>query len=260
VALAVTGFAVGALKKRSKSFSVASGATAERVAKCKRSQGTAASGGFFAPLTETGSAMGALDSTREGKRKWRFRARNAGLSGTAKAFVYCDKERPKLKTASTRFDVAGGEKGSGTARCASGQEAVAGGFDSPDSTTHPVISKRTDARSWRVTLVNPGSEDHGYTVYAYCDKREPGLKTASETVVANKIEQFNQSAAAQCKRSQEVRSGGFETKYEGEGKLSIIGIVHGSKKQGKRGWRATAFAALGSPPVTAYAYCAKKGG
>ena len=255
--LVVAGLAA-ALGVQSKSFAVARGETRQGLATCGPGR-TAVSGGFFAPLTEQGPAMVALDSIREGSGAWRLRARNLGGDGTATAYVYCAQNNPGLVTRSAQFTVPGGGKRSGgSAQCEPGEEAVAGGFDSPDANTYLQASRRTDLRTWTVGIYNPGADPLQYTVFVYCDPHEPGLKTRTKTITTSQTERFNQSVTAPCKQTETLRSGGFWVEFSravDELDTDDIGIVHGSRRWGERGWKATAFAVIGHPKLTAFAYC-----
>jgi hypothetical protein len=255
--LAAAGLAAAALNQVSRSFDVA-GETGQRLATCAPGQ-TAVSGGFFAPLTEQGPVMVALDSTREGSGAWRLRARNLGGDGTATAYVYCAQNDPGLLTRSAQFTVSGGGKrGAASAQCEPGQEAVAGGFDSPDANTYLMASRRTDLRTWRVALYNTGADPHQYTVFVYCDPHEPGLTTRTKTITTSQTERFRQSVIAPCKSTEALRSGGFRVEFSravDEFDTDDIGIVHASRRWGERSWQAIAFAVIGHPKLTAYAYC-----
>jgi hypothetical protein len=257
--LAVAGLATAALSWQSKSFSVAGGETRQGVASCAVGR-TAVSGGFYAPLTEFGPAMEALDSTREGARQWRLRARNPGGDGMATSYVYCSQSDPGLVTRSAQFTVpGGGNRGGASAQCQPGEEAVAGGFDAPDANTHLMTSRRTSTRTWKVSFYNPGANPLQYTAFVYCDRHEPGLKTRTATITTSETERFHQQAVARCRSTEELRSGGFFVEFSratDELDTDDIGIVHGSRRWGERGWQATAFAVIGHPKLTAYAYCA----
>jgi hypothetical protein len=158
----------------------------------------------------------------------------------------------KLKEKSTTFTVSGAEEPSeGTATCKRGQEAVAGGhFADPSDIGTPLLfdSTREGKRSWTIELY--GSEAGEATAYAYCDKREPGLKTkaASEKLAGTFDEP--QSVVARCKQGQEAVAGGFEAPFT---ELSVIA----SKRAGKRSWEAQ-FVGPPGAEVTAIAYCDKK--
>jgi hypothetical protein len=137
---------------------------------------------------------------------------------------------------------------------------VAGGFDFPDTTTWLLASKRTSKRTWEVTALNVadlGGASQTYEAFAYCDRSEPGLKTKTKTRTVGGVERFQQSVSAKCRRTQELRSGGFETEYfvDPVPEESDFGLVHASRRRGERHWRATAHAPLGFPELTAYAYC-----
>jgi hypothetical protein len=257
-ALLATAGLAAALSVQSKSFAVAGGETRGGLATCAPGR-TAVSGGFYAPLTEHGPAMVALDSTREGTRQWRLRARNLGGDGTATAYVYCAQNDPGLVTRSAQFTVpGGGKRGAASAQCEPGEEAVAGGFDSPDANTYLMASRRTDLRTWRVALYNPGADPHQYTAFVYCNPHEPGLKTRTKTITTSQTERFNQSVIAPCKSTEQLRSGGFYVEFSravDELDTDDIGIVHGSRRSGERSWQATAFAVIGHPKLSAFAYC-----
>ncbi len=192
------------------------------------------------------------------KPSWRLRARNTGKSDKATAYVYCKRGAPILGTASAEDTIAADEVGSIAAECPEGQEAVAGGFHTPDAVTHLLESKRTGQQTWEVTYFNNSGESQSYTAFAYCDASQPGLATRSKAITTDGIqERFGQSVTAKCKRSQDLRSGGFEIERDltGPAEEHDRGLVHASRLSGDRGWRVTAFAIVGRPELTAYAYC-----
>jgi hypothetical protein len=199
-----------------------------------------------------------IDSTREARREWRFRAQNGGQDGKATAFVYCRKSGPRLTAGSAEATVADGAVASIEAQCAAGEEAVAGGFDLPDASTNLLASKRTGPGSWTVTLVNVSGASQTYKAFAYCDSSEPGLQARVKSTVTDPSERFSQSVTARCTPTQVLRSGGFEIErlIAPLPEDSKIGLVNASRRRNERGWKVTAFAALGDPQLTAYAYCA----
>lgn len=221
----------------------------EATARCERGQ-RAVAGGFSEEIDPPLLAI-PLDSTRDGKRGWRHRAgANEGASATA--YVYCDKHGPKLKTKSSSA-VLGDQEDTPTeivARCRRGQEAVAGGFDMPDTEALVASSKRKGKRRWAVTVVGgPGT----YQAFAYCDKSKPGLKERSATLTTE-AKPVVQSVVAKCKRKQQLRSGGFQVEFAD----TTSAFTLGSRRSGKRGWEASAYPLMGAPELTAYAYCDKK--
>jgi hypothetical protein len=137
---------------------------------------------------------------------------------------------------------------------------VAGGFDSPDAVTHLLASKRADERRWEATFYNNSGASQTYTAIAYCDASPPALKTRTKARVvggSTPAQRFGQSVTASCRRSQSLRSGGFEIERDlsGPAEEHDLGLVHASRRRKARGWRVTAFAYLGRPELTAYAYC-----
>ena len=254
VATSIAGAAIGV---GSKDFKVPSNEIRERTAECEK--GRALSGGFLAPLPGGDKpVMLPLDSTMESETGWRLRARNTGTSGKATAYVYCKRGAPALGTATAVNVIAADEVGTLGAECPVGQEAVAGGFDTPDGVTHLLASRRTGERTWAVTFFNNSGAPQAYTAFAYCDASQPGLATRSKAITTDGIqERFGQSVTAKCKRSQDLRSGGFEIERDltGPAEEHDRGLVHASRLSGDRGWRVTAFAIVGNPELTAYAYC-----
>jgi hypothetical protein len=251
--VAVAGTAGAALKQKSVEFTP--DPVDDGIAKCKKGQRGVA-GGFFGEFDDLtgGPAVIALESTRESKRKWLYRAGDLfNANGTATAYVYCDKHGPKLKTRSASETASGDpETTTITARCPRGHEAVAGGFDFPDTEMFLVGSKREGQRSWVVTILAP---EGTYEAFAYCDKSEPGLNVRAKTITKDAVPD-SQSVVAKCKRKQELRSGGFEVEFDFDAMTG--GFAHGSRRVGKRGWEASAFPVGDSPDLTAYAYCQKK--
>ena len=114
--------------------------------------------------------------------------------------MYCDSNNPGLVARSAQFTVpGGGTRGAASAQCDPGEEAVAGGFDSPDADTYLMASRRIDARTWRVAAYNPGADPLQYTAFVYCDGHEPGLKTRSQTITTSDTVRFQQAVVARCK-------------------------------------------------------------
>lgn len=257
-ALAVLGAGLAiASQTRSTSFAVPADKTREATAQCD--SGHALSGGFRAPIPGgNGPYMLPLDSTREGGNGWRLRTMNQGKAGKATVYVYCGNNGGQLTTESSSTTIAKQKKESIAAHCPSGAEAVAGGFGSPDAKTFPIASRRTTKGTWKVTLVNNSQDSHEYTAFAYCDSSQPGLRAHSRTRTADgNQEKFGQSVAARCAPSQALHSGGFKIEYsvDSVAQNSDLGLVHASRRAAGGRWRLTAFAFLGHPKMTAYAYC-----
>jgi hypothetical protein len=254
-ALALAAVATAALTAETRRFSVPGGETRTGSVECDR--GKAAAGGFLAKRTETGAAMLPISSLKDGGDGWSLRASNTEQSGRAKVQVLC-KRGAGLTTRSEEFSVPDDEVGSATPQCPAGQEPVAGGFDTPDSSTTWILgSRRAGAQGWRLTVLNvSGGGAESYTAYAYCDRSEPGLTQRKKVVSTDQNERFNQSAKADCGRKQ-VRSGGFEIEHfvTEPAENSRLGLVHASRRQGRSAWKVTAHVPLNEPRLTAYAYC-----
>jgi hypothetical protein len=254
--LALGGLAVAALEQRPKAFDVAASEHDEGTATCRPGQ-TAVSAGFQAPLNGgEGPSMLAMDSTREGESRWRFRANNLGSDGKAKAYAYCDSRNVNISVVSESFPVEDNSLGSGTVECAGNRAAVAGGFDFPEPDNANLVgSRRVGEQGWTLSVFNATGDSADFEVFVYCRRGGPALSSRSNSIRADESERYRQSVTAECNGSKEARSGGFETQYEGEGELADIGIVHTSKRKGTDRWKATAFAPIGDPKITVWAYC-----
>jgi hypothetical protein len=137
-----------------------------------------------------------------------------------------------LKKKAVDFPVPGDTEAQETAKCKRGQEAVAGGFFLDAITSSTVLptfeSQRAGTRRWTYRLYS--GVDTEASVYAYCDKSEPGLKvkTATETLNAGGAPT---SIVARCGPGKEAVSGGFD------GPFTEFATV-ASKRSGKRSWEA----------------------
>ncbi|MEK6328658.1 MAG: hypothetical protein AABM66_14210, partial [Actinomycetota bacterium] len=77
-------------------------------------------------------------------------------------------------------------------------------------------------------------------------------------IITSDTQRFSQSVTAPCKQTEELRSGGFHVEFSravDELDTDDIGIVHASRRWGQQSWQAIAFAVIGHPKLTAYAYC-----
>lgn len=256
-ALVATTALVGAeLKTKSADVELAAGQDGSATARC-RAGTTAFSGGMknpdYEPVNE-GPAIYLTGLMREGKRRISAVGRNffGSASGTLIAHAYCDKSEPRLKTVAESKPVEN-EFTSVAARCERGSEAVWGGFasDGTDSILS-LGSRRKGDRTWKAAAIQFGAPST-LTVFAYCAKREPGLKTKSDSVRvgADKLG----TATAKCRKGQEAVSGGYE-------QPGTFGLDAGSEiyfyeshRIGDRRWTASGLN-QGDPAVlTAFAYC-----
>jgi hypothetical protein len=249
----VAATAGAALKQKAVEFAVPADTETEETAKCKRGQ-EAVAGGFFVDPSPMGGVFPTFESQRVGKRGWNYRLYSFPEADAA-VYAYCDKREPGLKVESATEELPDESIAALTARCGRGKEAVAGGFDSPFTELAAVASKRSGKRSWEVVFVGPPGAE--VTAIAYCDKREPGLKTKQVAIVPQ-IDEVD-SVRAKCKRKQELRSGGFEIEFDALGTIDEDeGLVTTSRRAGKRRWEVAGSAIDGEPEMVAYAYCDKK--
>jgi hypothetical protein len=224
----------------------------ERTPDCNPGQ-EAVAGGFYVERPGPVSIYPVFESARVDKRGWIYRLVGEPDPRTATAYVYCDKREPGLKTKSVTETLTTPYGNHISAQCGRGAEAVSGGFDTPFNGQVVVASKRTDRRTWDVEVVAPPGTE--VTVFAYCDKREPGLKTKTASTVPPQTQDEGTSVVARCKRKQQLRSGGFEAEYPDQ---FTAGEVDGSRRAGKRGWEVTGIGLGPDRGLTAYAYCQKK--
>jgi phage terminase large subunit-like protein len=248
-----------ALKTKSASTTIASGDDGSATAKCKRGTEAVAGGfkspGFITPLDSVaGPAVFSFESRRDGRRTLLGSAHNSGSdTGTLVVQTYCDTDKPRLKTlsaSSATIDFL--DDDSATARCGKGSEAVWGGFDSPDLS---IGSSREGRRKWTASAVN-FNDPAPLTVYAYCDKSEPGLKTkAKSTTIGH--DQVG-TATAKCKRGSEAVSGGYFAPGGFDLDVGSEIYFYESHRKGKRKWTASGLNQGDPAKLTTFAYCAPK--
>jgi hypothetical protein len=168
----------------------------------------------------------------------------------------------KTKSASTTVGD-DNDAGSATAKCKRGSEAVSGGFDNPNfdpdfsiitpgAAIFNIKSEREGRRKWSATGQNAGTDPGELVAYAYCDKKEPGLKRKSATVTIDG--NTTASATAKCKKGSVAVSGGYGSEDVLPGFLPLA-----SMREGKRKWtvRAYNFDFPASDELTAFVYCDK---
>lgn len=251
--VAIAGTEGAALKQKAVEFTAEADSETEETAHCKRGH-EAVAGGFFVDPSPMGGILPTFESQRVGKRGWNYRVYSFEEVDAA-VYAYCDKRKPGLKVESATEALPGESVGTITARCGRGKEAVAGGFDGPFTELAAVASKRSGKRSWEVVAVGPPGAE--VTAIAYCDKREPSLKTKQAAIVPP-IDDVD-SVRARCKRKQELRSGGFEIQFDPLGTVDENeGLVTASRRAGKRRWEVAGLAIDGEPEMVAYAYCDRK--
>jgi len=253
--LAVAAFAVAALQPRSAEEEVAAGGEGSPTAKCDNGS-AAVSGGLENPDYGAGSAsalyIGGL--LRDGDRRVTAAGGNSGTSpATLIAHAYCDKSNPDLQTVTKSAPVEDDFKAV-SAKCAPGSEAVWGGFSSDGNDSILSLgSSRDTKRKWTASAIQFG-DPSTLTVYAYCDKSEPGLMEKSKSVMLGHDELG--SATAKCRKGHEAVSGGYLQPGEfGTSAGSEIYFFE-SYRVSKRRWTASGLN-QGDPGsrLTAFAYC-----
>jgi hypothetical protein len=214
----------------------------------------AVSGGFFGEFEETGATVIPLVSTRESESEWNFRAGAiGGVPGDATVYAYCAKKKkfPKLREGSEDETVPAGVLENVTAECPGNKRAISGGFENPDSFVVVTKSMRSGKGSWTIEFF-PTSGTVEVEAFVYCAKNLKLKQRSAETTLSD---EEIETEEARCKQNQRVVSGGFDTDSAG---TAPIGLGTASRRDGKRAWEATAFAAAGSQDLTVYAYCLKQ--
>jgi hypothetical protein len=164
-------------------------------------------------------------------------------------------------------------KGSATAKCPRGSEAVSGGFASPDfdprfndaSIIH-FDSHRTSAREWQSQAHNYGDASGELDAYAVCDSKSPPIVVRSKTkwvnptppVVMRSDPPGVGTAIAKCPKGSEAVSGGFASPNNADqGRDATYPFT--SKRVGNRKWtvRAINNDFQHRRKLKAFAYCDK---
>jgi hypothetical protein len=226
------------------------------------------SGGFDNPGFNYGAGGAALfpySSHKSGGRTWTVSAQNGNLaSGTLIAYAYC-KKGGGTTTRSASTTVPSGPPGvaTATARCPSGQKAIAGGVDNPGfsqgSLPHflPYISVKSGGRSWTVAAANLSPSPQTLTTFVYCRKGK-GLKTRSGNATAGGAGSDVGTATAQCKSNEILVSGGYSNPIENLFPAGPSFRYYSSHKLGSRGWTVSAYnEGSTAGTFTAFAYCEK---
>jgi hypothetical protein len=167
-----------------------------------------------------------------------------------------------LKTKSASTTIAADQKGTATAKCKRGTEAVSGGFNSPgfdgdldDAAIWTYASKRIGDRKVTALGTQDGNLSSDLVAYAYCDKREPGLRTKSASTPVDFLE--DQSVTVKCPRGTEAIWGGFDNPDVPSDEFPMLPL--GSHREGKRKWTASGVLFNPNDPLTltVFAYCDK---
>jgi hypothetical protein len=273
VLLAVPSTATGHLTTRSSSTKIEVGDSGSNSAYPGCRDGEAVSGGFsnpdFNPRTSKLFLFGLNPAPPlPGGPSWRATAANlgtvAGADGTLRTFAYCAGRRPRLILREATTTVKGSDKGSATAHCPSGSEAVSGGFSIvrqahayyPYTQLFGFRSERVRSRAWRASAYNmKESGKVRFAVLVQCDPREPGLVTRSSRVrvPAGGAEK----ARARCPNNRTAISGGFAGRARGMGGSGSF--PYSFKRATRHAWSAAAFGEREPAPFKVFAYCKRRG-
>jgi hypothetical protein len=213
------------------------------------------------------------------RRVWR----HGGLIAAAFAVLlgFAGIAAAALSVRSDSVTVAPDQKGSVTAKCPRGSEAVAGGFASPafdprfvNAAIIHFDSHRTSDREWRTQAHNFGgnmpvkaSPTGELDAYAVCDSKSPPIVVRSKTksvtppqpvMVMRSDPQGVGTAVAKCPRGSEAVSGGFASPDSArQGRDATYPFT--SKRVGNRRWKVRAINNdfQHRRKLKVYAYCDK---
>jgi hypothetical protein len=261
--LAWTALASGALSEHLKAVTIQPQADKTATASCP-SGSEAVSGGFSAPGFDPqfkGASNIPFGSRRTGDDGWTVDGKNFGMtSGTMFSYAYCDTHEPNLAVATKTRTIAGAANGSTAATCPRGSEAVSGGWQSPKNVTgddafFAFTSKRLSDRKWKVTAFNDDNANaHNLKVFAYCDKRQPGLTERSKsTTVALGVKT---SLDVKCPNGRQAVSGGFQSAAVDQPFDAAFTFT--SRRMSPSTWRTSSYGngtSTTDRPITALAYC-----
>lgn len=243
--------------------------TAGATASCPK--GTRAlSGGFSAPeFDNNGRATVRYSSTRAGKRSWRVEAAGLGdSSGPIVAHAYCQKPPLRVRVARATTMLQPNSMGSVTATCRKGEQAIGGGFGSPQfellGGAHSLAlgSHRAGRRAWRVEGFNPQFDESTPVVagdlsaLAFCRRGGPRVFARSTQVSVDPSDPPVQVDSF-CPQGSTAVSGGFDghialtqNGFTGTGAVGSMRLPYGS------GWRTQVVSVSDQPSTgTGYAYC-----
>lgn len=263
--MAWTALASGALSEHQKAVTIPSLGDRTATASCP-SGSEAVSGGFATPGFDpqfNGASNLPFGSRRTGDDKWTVDGKNfGGTSGTMFSYAYCDTHEPNLAVATKTTTIAASENGSAAATCPQGSEAFSGGWRSPKNVTgdnafFAFTSKRLSDRKWKVTAFNDDNNSaHKLTVFAYCDKRQPGLVERSKSTTVDSG--VKTSLDVKCPNGRQAVSGGFESATVNTQFDAAFAFT--SRRVAPSTWRTSAYGNGPSgttSPITGFAYCKK---
>lgn len=279
----LSGLALGAGRSSTPgSEAITPGGQGKAVATCP--PGTRAiSGGFLAPGFEAGiAATVRFSSMRTMKRDWAVSA--AGFGGPPdadspiEAYAYCQKPPQRIRIVTATATVQGQSIGSATAACRANEQAISGGFTSPDflmlGGAHPLVlsSYRLGERSWTIDAINvnfdgPGTPPPGrINAYAFCRKGGPSVFTESTEASVPPVQGTNgmpqvTTVSSHCPEGSRAISGGFNGHLAvGQDELIASGTIGSVRLPGAAGWTGKVVPVGESPTstVTIQAICQPK--
>ena len=257
--------ASAALSEHSKDVTIP--ALTDKTATASCPSGTeAVSGGFASPGFDpqfNGASIIPFGSRRAGNDAWTVDGKNFSVgdtSGKMFSYVYCDKHGPNLAVAKKTTTIASNDNGSAAAKCPRGSEAFSGGWQSPKNVTgdnafFAFTSKRAGDRKWKVTAFNDdNTNSHDLKVFAYCDKRQPGLVERSKSTDGR-----GRSEDLSGAEMPERAPGSLGRLRERHRQHSVRRCVQfASRRISQSTWKTSAYGngdSATDSPITAFVYC-----
>jgi hypothetical protein len=214
------------------------------------------SGGFVTPQGTTQIVSRAVHGDM-----WTVHNLEAEL-GPLTAYAYCARDgQLSISTHTHKVTAVASVNTTATARCASGETLVSGGYVmSPPSATNGNSPTFRDyavsASEWTVMSVfdtPPGS----LAAFAYCQRGAiVKVRSSSSNPIPHGLER---SATASCHKGETLLGGGYTTtpKPDWFNKTGPDFFYNASRRSGPRSWTASAHNySHGSGKITAFAYCA----
>lgn len=260
---------VSKLRTASASAIVAGSGTAGSATATCPAKTKAVAGGFSTSAPQLPPAapshwLSINESQRVGERSWRVSGVQAFTgSDTLTAFVYCEANKAKVKTASKTIAIPTtvGLGSTAFATCPKGTKPLSGGFSLPPSSaggvTYVSRSIAGNGVGWVVdaTRVDGGGDARNLIAYAYCAKTGAIKTKSASAFVLGPVNSFVTAVTGNCAKKTSARGGGFATSTP-VGGLAATALVYESRGTGQ-GWTSSASASgtATSSTLVSNAYC-----